>query len=115
LGFAETRGLYGYAFITGADKHEVRSGWDYFELGVSHKEIESMGSSFGGVSGGGLWHFTLGRRRGEKPGREKLIRCTFAGVAFYQEDHGVGSRFFVRAHGPRSVYDTFIDVVRSQL
>ena len=40
---------------------------------------------------------------------------TLAGVAFYEENHLPDGKFFVRTHGPRSIYEEFLSLVRKEL
>jgi len=66
--------------------------------------------SFGGMSGAGLWRFSIARL----PGAEmKPFDFQLAGVAFYQladTDDGIAT---VRFHGPRSVYERCLPHVRN--
>jgi len=114
-GFSEVKQLRGFAFMTGPDKYEERDSWDYFELGVDRAEVADIGDSFGGVSGGGIWRIPVFRRRGEPDGSEFFEKMTYAGIAFYEENHLPDGRFFVRAHGPKSVYERFLPFVREEL
>lgn len=115
LGFTEVKEVRGFAFLTGPDKYEKRAPWDFFELGVSRAEMLDIGESFGGVSGGGLWRIPVYRRKNDPEGSEYVKDMTFAGVAFYEENHLPNGRFFVRAHGPQSIYEKFLTDVRTQL
>jgi hypothetical protein len=115
LGFRETHGLFGFIFFTAPEKYEERSGWDYYELAVERGEIEKLRYTFGGVSGGGIWRIPILREAGKPQGTEVLGETTFAGVAFLEEDRQDVPRFFVRAHGPASIYDAFVPMVRDQL
>ena len=56
-------------------------------------------------------------KRGENdlPGAEALNNLVLAGVAFYEMDDQSQPRFFVRSHGPISIYDRFVELVRAQL
>jgi hypothetical protein len=115
LGFSIVNGLYGYAMFSGPDIHEMREGWDYYEIGVSQESADDFERNFGGVSGGSVWRIVAGRRAGDEPGQEYVHDMTFVGVAFYQMDDRNETRFFVRCHGPISVYDKFIDLIRATL
>jgi hypothetical protein len=115
LGFTEVIQLYGFAFLTGPEKYEERNGWDYFELGVRRDEMGEVGDSFGGVSGGGVWRVPVYRKKDAAKGTEYFEKMFFAGVAFYEENHLPNGRFFVRAHGPRSIYEAFLPNAREQL
>lgn len=115
LGFSKVIQLGGYAFLTGPEKYEQRDRWDYYELGVRREEMGDFGDSFGGVSGGGVWRIPVYLKKGDVVGAEYFERMTFAGVAFYEENHLPNGRFFVRTHGPRSIYQTFLPEIRKQL
>lgn len=115
LGYDSVTEVRGFAFMTGPDKYEERNAWDYYELGIARAETAEFGDSFGGVSGGGLWRIPVHRRKGEPEGTEFFDGMTFAGVAFYEENHLPNGRFFVRAHGPKSVYECFLPKLREQL
>ncbi len=115
FGYSECIELRGFAFITGPDKHEVRGDWDYFELGITREEAAEFNETFGGVSGGGVWRIPVHRKKGEPEGSEFLGRPTLAGVAFVEENHWPKGRFFVRTHGPKSIYQTFLPALREQL
>lgn len=114
-GYTEVKMLRGFSFVTGPDKYEQRETWDYFELGVDRAEMGDIGDSFGGVSGGGIWRIPVFRKKGEPEGLEYFEKMTLAGVAFYEENLLPNGRFFVRAHGPRSIYERFLPWVREQL
>lgn len=115
LGFTEVIQLGGFAFLTGPEKYDDRGEWDYFELGVRREEMGEVGESFGGVSGGGVWRVPVYRKKGDPEGAEYYQNRTFAGVAFYEENHLPNGRFFVRTHGPKSVYHTFLPQFRNSL
>ena len=115
LGFSEVLELGGFAFMTGPEKYEHHDEWDYFELGVRREQMGEVGNSFGGVSGGGVWRVPVYRKKGEPKGAEYFENMTFAGVAFYEENHLPKGRFFVRTHGPHSIYETFLRTLREQL
>jgi hypothetical protein len=105
----------GYAFLTGQEHCEERQGWDYLELGLGHEDTADIGPSFGGVSGGGVWRVPIYRNRNDSPGKEFFRDMTLCGVAFYEEDRGRGDRYFIRAHGPRSIYERLVARVREEL
>jgi hypothetical protein len=115
LGFSKVNQLGGYAFLTGPEKYQERNGWDYYELGIRREQMGDFGDSFGGVSGGGVWRVPVSLKKGDAIGKEYFERMTFAGVAFYEENHLPNGRFFVRTHGPRSIYQTFLPEIRKQL
>lgn len=114
LGFSVTKGLNGYAFFTGPNAQREDEGHDYYDLGVTKEEIAGFLTTFGGVSGGGLWKFPIFRKAGASPGSEYVNEIVLSGVAFYEEEHADGM-YFVRAHGPKSIYEAFLPMVREKL
>jgi hypothetical protein len=115
LGFNYTKGLYGYAMLTGPERYEKKDEWDYYEMGVSQQSADEFERTFGGVSGGAVWRAFVERVEKDAPGSECLERLTLAGVAFYEFDDRSLARFYVRAHGPLSIYDNLIRLVRQEL
>lgn len=80
------------------DKCYSSGEFDYIEIPVDYQN--DLPISFGGVSGGGLWHIIL-----EQPpqGNIRVQRIIFSGVAFYQS--ALENRFrSLKCHGRRSVY-----------
>jgi hypothetical protein len=114
-GFTTVNGLYGYAMFTGPDKYEERNDWDYYEMGVSQESANEFERTFGGVSGGAVWRVEMQRREDAQLGSEYMSRITLAGVAFYEMDDRDQKRFFVRSHGPCSIYEKLINLVRKTL
>ncbi len=115
LGYSECFETRGFAFITGPDRYERSGDWDYYELGIGREETVEFGDSFGGVSGGGVWRIPVYRNKGDPEGTERIGRMTFSGVAFYEENHLPKGRFFVRAHGPESIYKQFMPALHDRL
>jgi len=115
LGFSETRGVYGYSMLTGPDHYELKDHWDYYEMGVSQTSADEFERTFGGVSGGAVWRAVPHRLADDPPGAESLGDITLAGVAFYEIDDRSKPRFYIRAHGPVSIYDNLVNMVRAQL
>jgi hypothetical protein len=86
-----------------------RAGFDYIDLRSRRSLGPETPSSFGGLSGSGLWQFSLARLCESEI---KPIDFQLVGVAFYQlpdTDDGVAT---VRFHGPRSTYEQFLPRVR---
>lgn len=115
LGFTLVNGLNGYAMFTGPQDYKEGKGWDWYELGVSQGSADDFERNLGGVSGGAVWRVELVRRDDNVPGTEFVNRVTLAGVAFFQMDDRPANRFFVRSHGPISIYDRLVELVRTEL
>jgi hypothetical protein len=89
-----------------------RDGYDYVDLRSRRSLEPKTPNSFGGLSGSGLWRFSLARL---SPSEMKPFDFQLAGVAFFQlpdTDDGIAT---VRFHGPRSIYEQFLPEVRNWL
>lgn len=90
------------AFFSLVQQTHWREGHEYVDLGVK-VELSGVPSSFGGVSGGGLWEVGLSMAKSGAlswDGRRYL-----RGVAFWQLERADG-RCIIRCHGPRSIFET---------
>jgi hypothetical protein len=88
-----------------------RDGYDYVDLRSRRSLEPKTPNSFGGVSGSGLWRFSLARL---SESEIKPFDFQLAGVAFYQlldTDDGIVT---VRFHGPRSIYEQLLPKVRTR-
>lgn len=88
-------------------KRRSCGGFDYFDIETLYGRGMRTPRSFGGVSGGGLWHVPVVRHRGRhySAGPPQLI-----GVAFYQGPVSGNTRI-VRAHGITSIYARLLAAV----
>lgn len=90
-----------FGFLSKIEVTHQNKGYDYFDLSVK-TTLPGVPSTFGGVSGGGLWKVLLVKRKSgvvtwdEKP----YLR----GVAFWESPIMEGSRV-IRCHGPRSIFE----------
>lgn len=87
-------------------------GYDYIDLRSRRSLEPKTPNSFGGLSGCGLWKFSLAKI---SEGEIKPFDFQIAGVAFYQlpeTDDGVAT---IRFHGPDSIYRRLLPVVRDWL
>jgi hypothetical protein len=83
--------------------------FDYRSLQVEYNATYEGPESFGGCSGGGLWHLLVG----EKPdGSLEILTSILSGVAFYQSAKD-GIRKTIECHGPRSIYGRVADLLES--
>jgi hypothetical protein len=110
LGFQKTVGLTGYGFLSGVMRFWHRGNFDYIEAGVSYRSGEHAPETFRGVSGGGIWSVQIMRKSGDALGTEYCEAPCFVGVVFYETEVKKGFRR-LRAHGPRSVFRTFMPEV----
>jgi len=87
--------IIGYFSIVD-DRYE-RNGLDYLDLGVE-VSMPDVPSTFGGVSGGGLWRVRYTKTNDGQINRQ----CLLEGVAFYETGVRAG-RCVVRCHGMKTV------------
>ncbi len=88
------------------DKSYSSEEFDYIEMPADYQN--DVPESFGGVSGGGLWHIVL-----EQPphGDIRVKRIILSGVAFYQSALENNFRS-LKCHGRRSVYQIAYTYIR---
>jgi hypothetical protein len=89
-------------FLAAIPRQHNRYGFDYLDVNAN---LSSPGvpRSFGGVSGGGLWHImtNVTSKRQFWWSHEGI---NLEGVAFYQSDQTEGRRF-IRCHGRQTIYE----------
>jgi hypothetical protein len=93
------------------DEH---NGYDFIDALVEPGPGTVIPESFRGVSGGPLWRFRDPFQVNQSFDELKHGDYVLAGVVFWEDydpQHGV----FVRAHGPRSIYEKFLPEVRDWL
>jgi hypothetical protein len=104
------RGMHGAGQV--AEEYE-EGGFDYLSYEALYNELYEGPDSYGGFSGGALWHLLL------KPDGEQLRVADrlLSGVAFLQSgkntDAGGETTKKIACHGRRSVYLSLIDAVRA--
>lgn len=103
-------GLEGKIGFTTVEKTHVRKPYDYLDLGVSYVDDGSWApSTFGGMSGGGLWHCPI--RRDSATGEIRWTDSYFLeGVIFYESEIA-GDRRFIRCHSRRTLYEAGLDAL----
>jgi hypothetical protein len=89
-----------------------RNGFDYIDLHSRRSLEPNTPNSFGGVSGGGLWRFSIARL---SESEIKPYDFQLAGLAFYQYPETADGVATVRFHGPRSIYERLLPQVRNWL
>ncbi len=91
------------SFFSRINKTYHRQGFDYMDVSAK-VELPGVPSSFGAVSGGGLWQIDLSMKKSTGilswDGKRH-----FRGVAFWQSDISDGRRM-IRCHGPGSIFTT---------
>lgn len=93
--------VHGRAFFSSVQQVHQRGEYDYFDLGAN-LQLPDVPSSFGGVSGGGLWEIKLSMTKSEKLSWDE--KRYFRGVAFWQSEVSDGHRM-IRCHGPKSIFE----------
>ena len=73
--------------------------------------ILSPPKSYGGTSGGGLWRLYT---KPTDDGKERLFQSRLLGVAYHETDRTNRWRNKIICHGPRSVYHTLQEKIRSR-
>jgi hypothetical protein len=80
----------------------AQSTWDYFDVQACYSYNSDLPRTFGGVSGGGLWHVKLSDAENNSEPFH-INHPMLMGVAFYESQIRDGSRV-IRCHGPKSIY-----------
>lgn len=88
------------AFFSMVQQTHEREGYDYLDFGAM-LNLSGAPSSFGGMSGAGLWEVGLSMTKSGKISWDG--RRHFRGVAFWQSGDSERRRS-VRCHGPRSIF-----------
>lgn len=96
------KGFHGMAFLTGIGKQYFVGEYDFLEAVVKHRIDNTIPTTFGGVSGGGLWQIRLMKT---KKGEYEVKEVFLFGVAFYQKEVTDGVRY-IKCNGPRTIYKT---------
>ncbi len=107
-GFSLVKGFKGFAGFTGIENRREHANYDLCDVGVDYSLDDGLPKSFGGYSGGGLWHIVL--TKDEITGKLDHRSPMFAGVIFYQEQIS-DTRKILRCHLTNSVYRHAIDAI----
>jgi hypothetical protein len=99
-GFLQVQSFYGVCGAGGANKIYTKDEYDYVDTWVEYKDDVHLPSTFGGISGGGLWQVPYS---GGPPDEVEPVRYLLAGVPFAQSPIENGLRSII-CHGWRSVY-----------
>lgn len=85
-------------FLKQVQARHRKKGFDYVDIGVVVDSLE-VPSTFGGMSGGGLWHVFVSKSAATE---QYGWTYTMEGVIFYESPEA-GGRCFVRSHGRKSI------------
>lgn len=100
-GFLQVKSFYGECGAGGANRVYTKGRYDYVDSWVEYKDDARLPSTFGGISGGGLWQVPYSAGPPEEIEPERYL---LAGVPFAQSPIQAGIRSII-CHGWRSVYD----------
>lgn len=101
------RGIHGAGLV---EVEYMRNGYDFLEFKAKYNESYKGPKSYGGYSGGGLWHLLIAKH--EDRGLEVADRI-LSGVAFYQSPIE-GQIRTIKCHGRQSIYRNAIDSIRQR-
>lgn len=105
-GFRRVRDFRGGPAFCFLDCELTVGGFDYLEFTAEYGGSSESPGSFGGFSGGGLWHILY-----EQTSDQLIVNdLILSGVAFFQSDLRDSKRI-IRCHGRRSIYQNLIDEV----
>jgi hypothetical protein len=107
-GFSNVKGFRGFAGFTRIEKRREHANYDLCDVGVDYSHDDDVPKSFGGYSGGGLWHVVLTKH--EETGKVGHRSPMFAGVIFYQEEISE-TRKILRSHLTNSIYRYAVDAI----
>lgn len=107
-GFTEVLGVREIYYHSILDKEWSLGEYDYLDIIATYHESADLPSSFGGVSGGGVWYVTF-RYEDDKVVASFPI---LVGVAFHQSPIERDSRI-VRCHGRKSIYEVLPSVLQA--
>jgi len=93
--------LVARAFFCGITQTHSKADFDYYDT-MANLRLPGVPSSFGGVSGGGLWQVGLSLSKSGDYSWDG--RRHFRGVAFWQSSAADEQRI-VRCHGPISIFE----------
>lgn len=102
--------LYNLIGFGAAEKWFEKNGFDYFDIVADLSTENELPSSFGGMSGGGVWAIPWRTHQGSNA--ITLDTPILAGVIFYQTAMSSGQRI-IRAHGAKSIYQNLINSLKA--
>jgi len=111
--FEVTKFFHGLCGAGGANRIYDEEGYDYIEVIVEYEEEATLPTTFGGISGGGLWQVTI------QPGSGDLRRDRYllSGMPFAETKAIIDGKRTIFCHGPRSIYDvsyTFLEALKTR-
>ncbi len=105
-----TKYFYNFSGVGGPDTIDTVGNFDYLDFPVSHEvRPEDAPTSYGGMSGGGIWQVPLKRRDAEFMHLPPVL----GGVMFYQHPT-TDTQCGIRGHGPHSIYTAVYGAVKGE-
>lgn len=101
------RGFHGLCIPVALINERHQGDFDYLSVQVGKNELYEGPESFGGCSGGGLWHVILNELDN---GALKVSESLLSGVAFYQSGWE-GDRNTIECHGRKSIYGKVVETL----
>jgi hypothetical protein len=101
------RGMHGKGLV---EVEYMRNGYDFLEFKAKYNEDYKGPQTYGGYSGGGLWHLLIVKR--EDGGAEVTDRI-LSGVAFWESPIEDRIRK-IKCNGRQSIYRNVIDSIRQR-
>lgn len=100
-------GFHGLAMPVAMTKERKEADFDYFSVQVAKNETYEGPESFGGCSGGGLWHLIV---QEDDKGSLAISESLLSGVLFHQSWWENG-RNTLECHGRTSLYGKVVEVL----
>ena len=101
--------VFAGGFVAPIDRHWEEGGYDYMET-TALRTLKGIPTSFGGVSGAGLWQMVLKKKAGAPIAEATLGKFALAGVAYLQIPTPP-DKMVVRYHGPETIYGLLNKIV----
>lgn len=108
-GFVSVTGHWGMCAVAASPNEQSADGFDYLELRAHYDAGQDLPSTFGGMSGGGLWQAKV---RKSVEGELYLDELIYSGVIFY-ESAVVGGMRKLKCHGRASVHERLVEAMRN--
>ena len=102
-GFARLIELNYEGHFGAVDRHRKRGKHDYLDIAIGSKSHPLTPHSYGGMSGGGVWHVVFGRQAADPAKKLVYQPPALVGVAYYEYEVDDG-KIGLHAHGPKSIY-----------
>jgi hypothetical protein len=113
-GFSKVNVFPGMGACSGVERTFEKYGFDIIELGVDYSGRSEALSTFGGMSGGGVWRVPVYLEDGDKTKTVFYKDFYLCGVAFWESGDN-GGKGVLRCQGPHAVYEFVPNAIRSNI